>query len=141
MRADFYLLTQADITACLPTLCRILAKAYTQRQSVFVLTQSAQQAQALDELLWTFRDDSFIPHAIVTSIDSSDVPIGISHQLDLFAGQSILVNLTARTLDIAPLPQRLITLIPEQDETYKQQARQQYQQLKQAQHELHMHRI
>ncbi|NKB46650.1 MAG: hypothetical protein GKR77_02580 [Legionellales bacterium] len=144
MRADFYLINQAQLPACLPTLCRILAKAYSAQQSVFVLTQDVAQTQTLDELLWTFRDDSFIPHAVLAPNTEHATPIGISHQPNLFHQQDIFVNLTTQSLqaiDLHPLPTRLIKLIPQHDETYKQHARLEYQQLKQAGYELHRHTL
>lgn len=42
--------------------CRIAEKAWKQDHRVFVHTQSAQAAAEMDDLLWTFRQDSFVPH-------------------------------------------------------------------------------
>lgn len=61
-RIDFYILgenSQRDINHMV---CRLCEKALTQQMKVLIYTQSAEQAQQLDDLLWTYKDDSFIAH-------------------------------------------------------------------------------
>ena len=38
---------------------------------------SMERLEALDTLLWTFRDDSFVPHAIVRGRDDGDHPVAL----------------------------------------------------------------
>lgn len=61
-RVDFYLVTETGAQAPLLLCCRLLEKAYQQQHKVYVQTPSQQEAEALDELLWTFKDECFIPH-------------------------------------------------------------------------------
>lgn len=62
VRVDFYLSASAERQARLLLACRLLEKAYLNNHRVFVFCNDQQQAESLDELLWTFKDDSFIPH-------------------------------------------------------------------------------
>jgi DNA polymerase-3 subunit chi len=63
-RVDFYVLDGADDRARLVYACRLIEKAYLQRHTVCVNVESAAEAEAFDTLLWTFSDQSFVPHAI-----------------------------------------------------------------------------
>jgi DNA polymerase-3 subunit chi len=63
-QVDFYLLAAADPRARLTTACRIAEKAYDQGLRVAVRTASPSETAELDELLWTFSDRSFVPHAV-----------------------------------------------------------------------------
>ncbi|MEZ5578324.1 MAG: DNA polymerase III subunit chi [Candidatus Competibacteraceae bacterium] len=42
--------------------CRLADKAYGLGHTVYLFTASEARAAALDDLLWTFRQDSFVPH-------------------------------------------------------------------------------
>ena len=61
-RVDFYLVDHAGGREQFA--CRLLQKIYQQGHRAYVLTDSDTQAQALDTELWTFSDDSFVPHAL-----------------------------------------------------------------------------
>ncbi|MCX7107957.1 MAG: DNA polymerase III subunit chi [Methylococcales bacterium] len=64
--------------------CKLIEKAYRSGCFCYVLTDNAAQSQKIDDLLWTFRAGSFIPHQIYTGelpalekvilIGSLDVP-------------------------------------------------------------------
>jgi len=51
--------------------CKLLEKAYRSGHRCYVLTDTPDQSQTLDDLLWTFRAGSFIPHQIYMG-DSPD---------------------------------------------------------------------
>jgi DNA polymerase-3 subunit chi len=61
-RVDFYILAENSAEARLRFACRLTDKATQQRLRVFVLAGSEAEASKLDELLWTFSQNSFIPH-------------------------------------------------------------------------------
>ncbi len=43
-----------------------------------VETQSRERAEAIDTLLWTWRDDSFVPHGIAGDESDADQPVLIT---------------------------------------------------------------
>jgi len=47
----------------LPRICARAAQHYEQGQTVSIYAPDAAEAEALDDLLWTFQQNSFIPHA------------------------------------------------------------------------------
>lgn len=76
-RVDFYIVERggADRVAC-----RLAEKAYAQGMSVFIRTGDAQRTRSLDELLWTFRGGSFVPHATRDLADEhTPVVLGEEH--------------------------------------------------------------
>ncbi len=71
-RVDFYVLKRADSKARNLFACRLAEKAYLKQYQVLMLTGDESQARELDDLLWTFNDDSFVPHAVCRSGESAD---------------------------------------------------------------------
>ena len=72
MRADFYLIAKPRfLEEPLKLVCELARKAYDSNQWTLVLARDAAQAEALDELLWEFDPDAYIPHQIAGS-DADD---------------------------------------------------------------------
>lgn len=63
-QVDFYVLPQTDAAAKHTYACRIANKAFGQGMTVFIATEDAAQSHALDKLLWTFAQSSFVPHTV-----------------------------------------------------------------------------
>lgn len=67
MKIDFYVLENATSgQKSLLFACQLLEKAYSEQKRVYVHTNTREEADRLDAMLWTFRDDSFVPHNIYT---------------------------------------------------------------------------
>ena len=81
MRADFYILEDSAATARALTACRLAAKAYAHGHQVYIHCQDQAAAMTLDNLLWTFKEDSFIPHNL------ADEPIKPSPPVQLGADE------------------------------------------------------
>ncbi len=64
-KIDFYILAKSNEKARLHFACRLIEKIYKQNFSIYIHTQDTTHAHALDELLWTYRDDSFLPHNLI----------------------------------------------------------------------------
>jgi len=61
-QVDFYLLDAGTFAGCFPFVCRLVEKTYQQGFSSLIRVNSEEEAEKLDELLWTFRPASFVPH-------------------------------------------------------------------------------
>ena len=92
-KVDFYILPNDNPNGRLMLACRLAEKAYGLGHRIYIHTDSDDQARQLDDLLWTFRDGSFIPHALcpIAADDISPVLIGTGAQIDVEA--DILINL------------------------------------------------
>ena len=64
MQVDFYILETAAAHEQLRTACRLAEKAWHKGHRVFIHTDSKETARSLDDMLWTYRQDSFVPHAL-----------------------------------------------------------------------------
>jgi DNA polymerase-3 subunit chi len=68
----FYHLQDMSLENVLPPL---LEKSLERGWRVVVQSTSEERADALDAHLWTYRDDSFLPHATWRASDAQDQPI------------------------------------------------------------------
>lgn len=74
-RVDFYLLDSAESDARQQFACRLVAKAGALDHRVHIIASDQAQVDALDKLLWTYDDASFVAH-------------------DRWPGESIVANIT-----------------------------------------------
>jgi DNA polymerase-3 subunit chi len=68
----FYHLQNMSLESVLPPL---LEKSLERGWRVVVQSTSEERADALDAHLWTYRDDSFLPHATWRAADAAEQPI------------------------------------------------------------------
>src|SRR4051812_30324096 len=68
----FYHLQNMSLEAVLPPL---LEKSLERGWRVIVQATSEERAEALDAHLWTYRDDSFLPHATWRAGDAQEQPV------------------------------------------------------------------
>ncbi len=64
-RIDFYVLSSADAQARLALICKLSEKAIGRAEKVLIHSDSTEELQELDELLWNFRPVSFVPHKLL----------------------------------------------------------------------------
>jgi DNA polymerase-3 subunit chi len=76
---------------------RLADKAWQQGHRVFINATDERQARELDELLWSYRPASFLPHALLGQEQHEPVVIGWGQ--DPRTHDDFLINLQ---LDIAP---------------------------------------
>ncbi len=65
-RADFYVIQQERFRdQPLLLVCELARKAFNAEIPTLILCRDARQAEELDDLLWAFDADAYIPHQIV----------------------------------------------------------------------------
>jgi DNA polymerase-3 subunit chi len=96
-QVDFYLLGAADPRARLTTACRLAEKACDQGLRVAVRTASPSETAELDELMWTFSDRSFVPHAVwpAEPAVANHTPVLIASGALPDSHRDVLINLAA----------------------------------------------
>lgn len=73
-RADFYLIAKDRFKAePLRLVCELARKAYDANLWTLVLARDAAQAEELDDLLWSFDDDAYIPHQVAGTDDEDEL--------------------------------------------------------------------
>lgn len=94
-KIDFYVLTESGAQVQYRYACRLAEKAYDAGHRVYVRTANPAEAAALDELMWTFSDRSFLPHELVSASGPTHktVAILIGHEAAPRDYRSLLINL------------------------------------------------
>lgn len=97
-RVDFYVLAGAADDDRRVFACRLTEKAYLRKLRVVVLADTPSDLRRLDDLLWTFREGSFVPHAICAESDAADpgTPVYLTAAEDGGPTADLLVNLSNR---------------------------------------------
>ena len=73
-RADFYLIAKPRfLEKPLLLVCELARKANDSGQPLLVLAASAAPAEVLDELLWEFDPDAYVPHPIAGTDEDDDI--------------------------------------------------------------------
>jgi DNA polymerase-3 subunit chi len=86
-KVTFYKL--ASNAPSLKFVCQLIKKACATQQQVFCLVDNEQTAEQLDQLLWEFEAEAFIPHAI----GQDKNPVAISSTAEPGEHHQILINL------------------------------------------------
>ncbi len=138
-RIDFYQVA-SDETPLLFT-CRLIDKIYHRGHQIHIHAADDKQAEELDELLWHFRPDRFIPHEITSNTESSKagVKVKISH-IDEPDHQDILVNLSGRVPHFFSRFDRVAEVVP-LDENSRDSARENYGFYRDRGYQLHYHEM
>jgi DNA polymerase-3 subunit chi len=110
---DFYILKGDGQGSRQAFACRLAEKAYGQGHRVYVHLDDEDQLQAMDDLLWTFRQGSFLPHARLG--DEAAAPILLGHDQPPEQGD-LLLNLSRQAPDFYPRFSRVLEVV-DSDET------------------------
>lgn len=140
IRVDFYLLSNEEQHGCAIVACRLLEKAYLKGHRAFVFCNTQQEAEHLDELLWTFKEDSFIPHHLQGEGPEPPPPIQIGWQSEPRGFNDILFNLSSTIPSFYQKFRRIIEIVSN-DPQEKEQSREHYKQYKAQGYELYTHPI
>ncbi len=79
-KADFYVLPSSDPDARARFLCRLVEKIRALGHEIFIQASNETEAQRIDQLLWEYRPESFIPHSLIDEKDNAGVKIGWDQQ-------------------------------------------------------------
>lgn len=123
----FYHLTNAPLEKTLPTL---VERSRARGWKVAIRAGSSERLAALDDLLWTYDDESFLPHGLASEEDPASQPVLLTLDDGLPNGAEVLF-----LTDSAPLPaewpkERVIMLFDGQDPDAVDQARAAWKQAK-----------
>lgn len=84
----FYHLERQSLEEVLPAL---LAKAYENGHKIIVKTSNEKHVQHLNDLLWTYNPNSFLPHGCEKTGQAADQPIWITDKDENPNGADVLI--------------------------------------------------
>jgi DNA polymerase-3 subunit chi len=137
-RIDFYKLRGQNSTRINRFCCQLAHKVYKMGNQVFVRTKNPAESRLMDELMWTYSDDSFLPHAIRDD-GADDTPVIIGHDI-MQSKAFLLINLSDDLPEQIDNFERVAEIVNEAPQTL-QSGRKRYSAYKQADFPLHYHEI
>lgn len=140
-QVDFYLLQQSGPESRLTFACRLAEKAYSLNNTVHIEAATADDVSRLDDLLWTFRDGSFVPHEVLDRASSKPrSPVRISSGITDIAPCDLLINLCDEIPACAEAFPRVAELVSS-DDSCKQEGRKRYAAYRDQGHTLETHKV
>ncbi|MDZ4304086.1 MAG: DNA polymerase III subunit chi [Pseudomonas sp.] len=127
-RIEFYVLSTAMPGDRLRAACPLAMKAWRAGMPVFLRGSDAQQCNEVDELLWRFKAESFVPHSLHE--EDADAPVVIGLDEEPSSAQGVLINLGStlspqvehfsRVIEIVNQEPDLLTACRENFRSYRQ---------------------
>ena len=121
LRVDFYIIEDPSGNGRLNLACKLAEKAYLADQRVLIWHTDPAELKALDEMLWTFRDGSFVPHEMLSQgqgpcEDDSDggtstAPVALSSGALPASSLDVVINLAADVPEFVAQSKRIVEII------------------------------
>jgi len=124
-QVDFYILQDERPDSRSLFTCRLTEKAFKQGHQVYINTASGQQLRKLDDMLWTFRDGSFLPHGLYEANAGNTHPVLLGHAVEPEGPSDVLVNLSNDVPSFFSRFARVAELVGG-DEAQRENARERY---------------
>lgn len=138
---DFYVLQASGEASREQFACRLAEKAYRLAHAVHILVEDPERARRMDDLLWTFRDGSFIPHEIIGTANEAPVsPVTIGSEDKAPEKCDLLINLAGTVPAIASSFPRVAEVVTS-DEDSKQKSRERFVTYRASGHTLETHKL
>ena len=90
---DFYILSQTTLDGRLAFACRLAETIHAKGYRLHVHCEDEAMARDMDERLWSFRPDSYVPHALVVEPLTPEVPVTLGWDHEPPPGVDALLNL------------------------------------------------
>lgn len=139
-RVSFYTLADDVQGDRFQVTCRLVERIYGKGLRLYVQTASEQEARHLDRLLWTFRQQSFIPHGVRGETDTELTPVLIGWNGDGPDTRPILINLAPALPSFAERYERVCEAV-DHDPAVRDAARERYRHYRRAGLALDHHQI
>jgi len=141
-RVDFYVLKSSAAQQRWAFACRLTEKAYLKDLKIVIVNDTLAEAQALDELLWTFNERSFVPHKVCLDEQSQDpaTPVHLVLESAAIPAADLLVNLAPRLPTQLQRYQRIAEII-DADEERRRQGRERFKAYRDLKFTLETHQI
>ncbi|WP_181296909.1 DNA polymerase III subunit chi [Pseudomonas sp. Q2-TVG4-2] len=113
-RIEFYVLPDSEPAGRARAACQLASKGWQHGMPVFIRCQDGQQCTELDQLLWSFRAERFIPHELHE--DDPQAPVVIGTEQPPATAQGLLINLSPTLSPHTDQFSRVIEIVNQQPE-------------------------
>ena len=139
---DFYILHTSSMQASDHFVCQLANKVWHQGYRVYIQCDSFERAERLNVKLWTFKDESFLPHDIYPNTSAiADSPILIGYNKEQVCnGMEVLINLSEIVPAFFEQFKRIADIV-EDSPVLREKGRNRYRFYKNKNYELKVHNI
>ena len=139
-KIDFYVVAPEGRANRFLLACRVADKARRAGHRVTINTGSEEEARHMDRLLWTFNDQSFVPHARIGEADPAINPVLIGDASAAHDEHDVLINLAPDVPTYFARFQRLAECV-DNDDAVRQASRERYRFYRDRGYPLELHHI
>ena len=139
MQIDFFVIDSNSKMQALQRLCLLLEQPYTDQQTIYINAATKEDAELIDNLLWIYREDSFLAHELIENASNS-TPIAIGVNPEPGNTRDILVNLQTDIPEHINTFSRIIEVVFK-DPAIEELARERYRKYREQGHELTTHKL
>lgn len=118
-QVDFYILQDTEHQARWQFACRLIEKAYRLERRILVAVDTQEQAELLDDLLWSCKPESFLPHRLLQATDAPEAPIEITVGENVGEHHDVLINLSSKVPEQFSRFERLSEVVIQEPEILK----------------------
>lgn len=111
-KVDFHILSVNQFDDAAQYVCRLAEKAWRAGHQVLIHCDDVW-ADRLNEALWSFRPESFVPHGLLTD---GEAPVNITSSEACGTHHDVLINLSHQQPNSFSRFKRLIEVVFEEDE-------------------------
>lgn len=139
-RIDFYVLADGARDDRYSITCRLAEKIFRKGHRIYVHAGEEAEARHLDRLLWTFRDQSFLPHQLTASEVAQETPILIGWREAPTAEDDVLINLAPEVPEFFSRFERVAEPV-DADAAARKASRNRYRFYRDRGYPLHLHEV
>ena len=137
-QVDFYVLDRVDEHTRNTLACKLAEKAWRLENTIHIHTMTREDAERLDNLLWTFREGSFVPHEL--SGGDTGAPVTIGYGDAVVEPRDLLITLCDEIPSFAESFPRVAELVTS-DESSRAKSRIRYATYRDQGHKIDTHKI
>ena len=138
MQIDFYILEQSNEQQSLLFACQLIEKMY-EKHKIYLHFNSYEAANRMDHLLWTFRDDSFIPHQLYHPNTTFPPPVQLGYE-QAPPHHEVIINFSQQSPDFFAHFNHLIEIVFAEP-SMQQSARERYRHYRSQGHDIKTYKL
>lgn len=132
MKVEFHVLSSGDETERIKKACALAEDAWLKGEKVWLTADDEEQAKYIDQMLWTFRADSFVPHERLNDPARVEAPVLVALQTQLHQlAPGVVINLAAEPVSACDAAHRVIEVLAASDSA-REEGRARYRQYRDA---------
>jgi DNA polymerase-3 subunit chi len=115
-QVDFYILKPGYPKELYRFVCQLIEQVYGQGRRIYVNLGQDAEARHLDQLLWNYREGSFVPHGLLSEADPKITPVLLGSGWDPIDENDVLITLAPVAPEFFRRFQRVAEIIDQDPE-------------------------